>query len=124
MSQLCYNYINPHRICYATYNNKKAIINAKRPVASANAKPKIAYENNCPLKAGFLATPKIKAPNTIPIPIPAPIKPVVAIPVPMIFAVCIICKKKITLNILFINNHLCNLKLTNMKQKYCLIMLE
>ena len=49
------------------------------PVASANANPKIAYENNWPLSEGFLATPNIKAPNTTPIPIPAPIKPAVAI---------------------------------------------
>jgi hypothetical protein len=31
---------------YATYNSRKAIIKANRPVASANANPKIAYENN------------------------------------------------------------------------------
>ena len=48
----------------------------------------MAYENNCPLNEGFLATPNIKAPNTTPIPIPAPIKPVVAIPVPIILADC------------------------------------
>ena len=75
---------------YATYSNKKAIIKANNPVASAKAKPKIAYENNCPLNDGFLETPKISAPNTIPIPTPAPIKPVVAIPVAIIFADCII----------------------------------
>lgn len=44
----------------------------------------MAQENNCPLKDGFLATPNIKAPNTTPIPTPAPIRPVVANPVPMI----------------------------------------
>ena len=49
----------------------------------------MAYENNCPLKEGFLATPNINAPKTTPIPIPAPIKPVVASPVPMILAACI-----------------------------------
>ena len=59
------------------------------PVASANAKPKIAYANNCPLNEGFLATPIINAPKTTPIPTPAPIKPVVAKPVPIIFAACI-----------------------------------
>src|SRR6185437_14060587 len=79
---------------YATYNNKKAIINANNPVASAKAKPKIAYENNCPLNEGFLDTPIIKAPNTTPIPTPAPIKPVVAKPVPIILAACIIKKKR------------------------------
>lgn len=59
------------------------------PVASANANPKIAYENNCPLSEGFLDTPNINAPKTTPIPTPAPIKPVVAKPVPIIFAACI-----------------------------------
>jgi hypothetical protein len=44
----------------------------------------MAYENNWPLNDGFLATPKINAPNTTPIPTPAPIKPVVANPVPII----------------------------------------
>ena len=75
---------------YTTYNNKKAIIRANKPVASAKANPKIAYENSCPLSEGFLATPKISAPKTTPIPIPAPINPVVAKPVPIIFAACII----------------------------------
>ena len=75
---------------YATYNNKNAIIRANNPVASANANPKIAYENSCPLNEGFLATPSIRAPNTTPIPTPAPIKPVVAKPVPIILAACII----------------------------------
>ena len=60
------------------------------PVASAKANPKIAYENNCPFNEGFLATPKIKAPKTTPIPTPAPIKPVVATPLPKILAACII----------------------------------
>lgn len=58
-------------------------------MASENANPKIAYENNWPLIDGFLATPKIKAPKTTPIPTPAPIRPVVAKPVPMILATCI-----------------------------------
>ena len=61
-----------------TYKSKKAIISANKPVVSAKANPNIAYENNCPLKEGFLATPKIKAPKTTPIPTPAPIRPVVA----------------------------------------------
>lgn len=75
---------------YATYNNKKATIKANKPVASAKANPNIAYENNCALNAGFLATPKINAPKTTPIPTPAPAKPIVAKPVPIIFAACII----------------------------------
>jgi len=82
---------------YATYNSKKAIIKANRPVASANANPKIAYENNWPLKAGFLDTPIISAPNTTPIPTPAPINPVVASPVPIILAACIILLRYIML---------------------------
>ena len=78
-----------YRLNYATYSNKNAIIRANKPVASEKAKPKIAYENNCPRIDGFLATPNIKAPNTTPIPTPAPIKPVVAKPVPIILATCI-----------------------------------
>jgi len=74
---------------YATYKSRNAIIKANNPVASAKAKPKIAYEKSCPLKDGFLATPSISAPKTTPIPTPAPIKPVVAKPVPIIFAACI-----------------------------------
>ena len=75
-----------------TNSSKKAIIRAKRPVASGfeKAKPKIAYENNLPLKDGFLETPNIKDPNMTPIPIPAPINPVVAKPVPITLAACII----------------------------------
>ena len=57
-------------------------------MASAKANPKIAYENSCPLREGFLATPNIRAPKTTPIPTPAPINPVVANPVPIIFADC------------------------------------
>ena len=63
------------------------------PVASAKAKPNIAYANNCPLNDGFLDTPNIKAPKTTPIPTPAPIKPVVANPVPIILAACTTDKK-------------------------------
>ena len=85
---LNYDYFFLANIYYATYNSKKAIINANNPVASAKAKPRIAYENNWPLNEGFLATPNIKAPNTTPIPTPAPIKPVVANPVPIILAAC------------------------------------
>lgn len=83
---------------YATYNIKNDIIKANRPVASEKAKPNIAYENNCPLKDGFLATPKIRAPKTVPIPIPAPIKPVVARPVPINLAASNIKKDPFYLN--------------------------
>ena len=33
----------------------KAIIRQKRPIASDNAKPKIAYENSCCLRPGLRA---------------------------------------------------------------------
>lgn len=33
----------------------KAIIRQNKPIASDNAKPRIAYENNCCFKDGFLA---------------------------------------------------------------------
>lgn len=74
---------------YTAYKSKKAIIRANNPVASAKAKPSIAYANNCPLNEGFLATPSIRAPKTTPIPTPAPINPVVANPVPIILDACI-----------------------------------
>lgn len=51
-------------------SSKNAIIRQKRPIASDNANPNIAYENNCCFKDEFRAYPNIKLPNTIPIPIP------------------------------------------------------
>ena len=51
-------------------NNIKAIIKQKRPIASDSANPRMAYENNCAFKPGFLAKPMIKLPNTDPIPAP------------------------------------------------------
>lgn len=85
-SKLGFN-LNPfRRYGYATYKRRKAIIRANNPVASEKANPKIAYEKSCPFNIGFLDTPNIKQPNTTPIPIPAPIKPVVANPVPIILA--------------------------------------
>ena len=62
---------------------KNETINANNPVASANANPKIAYANSCPLRAGFLATPVIRDPKTVPIPVPAPISPAAAAPAPI-----------------------------------------
>ena len=41
--------------------------------------------SNAPLSDGFLATPLIKAANTVPIPMPAPASPTVAAPAPMHF---------------------------------------
>ena len=61
-----------------------ATMSANNPVASAKAKPKMAYANNCPLMLGLRATPVIKAPKTVPIPTPAPARPIVARPVPML----------------------------------------
>lgn len=61
---------------------------AKRPVASASAKPRIAYVNSCPRIAGFRAVDEIRAENTEPIPIPAPVRPIAANPAPMYFAAC------------------------------------
>jgi hypothetical protein len=71
------------------YIKKNPIIKANNPVAYEKAKHKITYVNNCPCIEGFLATP-YKAPKTTPMPIPAPIKPVVANPVPIILNACII----------------------------------
>jgi hypothetical protein len=73
---------------YATYNKSKAIIKANRAVASEKAKPKIAYENNWFFNEGFRATPTIRHPNTIPIPTPAPARPIVANPAPRTFDDC------------------------------------
>lgn len=61
---------------------------AKSPVASLRAKPRIAYENSCERIAGFLLVAVISPANTVPIPTPAPISPIVARPEPIIFALC------------------------------------
>lgn len=65
---------------------QKDIISAKSAMASVKAKPKIATLNNSCLKDGFLETPIIKAPNTIPIPTPAPANPIAAAPPPIFLA--------------------------------------
>jgi len=70
-------------VVYIANRIKNETINANNPVASANANPNIAYANNCPLSAGFLATPVIRAPKTVPIPVPAPMSPAAAAPAPM-----------------------------------------
>ena len=67
---------------------KKAIIKANKAIASVNAKPKIAILNNSSFREGFLDVPNTKAPKTVPIPIPAPAKPIVAKPAPIHFAAC------------------------------------
>lgn len=71
---------------YYEYNNRNAIINANRPVASAKANPRIAKLNNCPLICGFLAVEAINEEKIKPIPAPAPINPEQAKPAPMYFA--------------------------------------
>lgn len=55
-------------------------------MASDRAKPRMAYENSCCFKEGFLAYPMISEPNTEPIPAPDPATPTVAAPAPMNFA--------------------------------------
>ena len=60
-----------------------AIMNAKRPMASVNAKANIDKPNNEFCILGFLAVPLIKALNTNPAPIAAPPKAIVDIPAPI-----------------------------------------
>merc|ERR1719412_3355658 len=52
-------------------------------MASDRANPRIAYENNCCLREGFLAYPMMREPKTDPIPAPEPATPTVAAPAPM-----------------------------------------
>lgn len=59
---------------------------AKRPVASAKAKPRTAYWKSWPRREGLRATPWMRPPKTVPIPTPAPARPTVAIPAPWILA--------------------------------------
>merc|ERR1712062_873364 len=53
------------------------------PMASERAKPRMAYENSCCLREGFLAYPMMREPKTDPIPAPEPATPTVAAPAPM-----------------------------------------
>ena len=73
---------------------KNPTIRANSPVASANANPRIEYENSCPLNEGFLETALIRAAKTIPIPTPAPHSPIEASPAPINLAAWIIEKIK------------------------------
>lgn len=57
-------------------------------MASVKANPKIAILNNSSFKEGFLEILKTRDPKTLPIPIPAPAKPIVAKPAPTHFAAC------------------------------------
>merc|ERR1719508_375111 len=52
-------------------------------MASDRAKPRIAYENSCCFRLGFLAYPMMREPKTEPIPAPDPATPTVAAPAPM-----------------------------------------
>ena len=73
---------------YTAKSTKKAIISANNAIASVNAKPKIAILNISSLREGFLEIPITKAPNTVPIPTPAPASPIVANPAPIHLAAC------------------------------------
>lgn len=64
------------------------IINANNPVASDKAKPSTAYPNRVSLRDTFLATAVINEPKTVPIPTPAPAKPIAAEPAPIALADC------------------------------------
>merc|ERR1719309_1763453 len=62
---------------------RKAIMRQKSPMASDRANPRMAYENSCCFRLGFLAYPMMRDPNTDPIPAPDPATPTVAAPAPM-----------------------------------------
>ena len=73
------------------YNAKRirnAIINANKAIASVKANPKIAVLNNSSFSDGFLEIPITNAPNTVPIPTPAPASPIEANPAPINLAAC------------------------------------
>ena len=73
-------------LIYRANNIKKPIIKENKAIASVKANPKIAILNNSSFKEGFRDIPITKAPNTVPIPTPAPAKPMVAKPAPTNFA--------------------------------------
>merc|ERR1711934_511978 len=52
-------------------------------MASERAKPRMAEENSCCFREGFLAYPMMREPKTEPIPAPDPATPTVAAPAPM-----------------------------------------
>lgn len=93
-----YTYIDTY-FFYKAKRNKKTIISANRAMASVNANPKIAILKSSSFKDGFLEIPITKAPNTVPIPTPAPAKPIVANPAPIYFAAC----NSIKLNLFYSN---------------------
>ena len=73
---------------YIAKRIKKAIIKANSAIASVKAKPRIAILKSSSFNEGFLEIPNTSAPNTVPIPIPAPASPIVAHPAPIHFAAC------------------------------------
>ena len=77
-----------HAIDYNAKRIKNAIINEKSAMASVSANPRIASLNNSSFKEGFRETPITNAPNTVPIPTPAPASPIVASPAPIDLAAC------------------------------------
>lgn len=77
-----------HIINYNANKIKKAIINENKAIASVNAKPKIANLKSSCFNPGFLDILNNKAPKTVPIPTPAPARPIVANPAPINFADC------------------------------------
>lgn len=81
LNLLLKKYYNAKRI-------KNAIINENSAIASVNAKPKIASLNNSSFNEGFREVPITNAPNTVPIPTPAPANPMVASPAPTNLAAC------------------------------------
>lgn len=61
----------------------KVIIKPNNAIASVNAKPKIAYANNCLSNDEFRANATSNEPKTTPIPTPEPAKEIVAKPAPI-----------------------------------------
>ena len=64
---------------------KNAIIRANSAIASVKANPKIVRRNSLCSNEGLRETPTTKAPNTVPIPAPAPPTAIVAAPAPINF---------------------------------------
>ena len=64
---------------------RKAIISPNRAIASVRAKPRMVRRNRRCSSEGLRDTPITKAPNTVPIPAPAPPTEIVAAPAPIKF---------------------------------------
>jgi hypothetical protein len=58
------------------------VLKSNKPIASTKANPKMAYEKSCPRMDGLRATAMRRAAKTMPIPIPAPPRPMAAEPIP------------------------------------------